>query len=159
MKSMSFLAALMCSVLGLALTGALGADSPKKEIAKKAKPVNAVCPVTDDKADPAITTTYKGKTIAFCCEDCVKDFNKAPTKFIKKVEAEEAKNKKAGKKGEKPAADKTKAVNTLCPVEKENAVDPTVATSSYQGKTIGFCCEDCIKKFDSNPAAYVADLK
>lgn len=159
MKSMSLFTALGCAVLGLTLTGAIGADAPKKADDKKPKPVNAVCPVTDEKADPANTTTYKGKTIAFCCEDCVKDFNKEPTKFIKKVEAEEAKNKKAGKKGEKPAADKTKPVNTLCPIEKEHAVDPTVATSTYQGKTIGFCCEDCIKKFDLDPAAYVANLK
>lgn len=159
MKSMSLFAAIACSILGLALTGAIAADAPKKPGDKKPKPVNAVCPVTDDKADPAITTAYKGKTIAFCCEDCVKDFNKEPTKFIKKVEAEEAKNKKAGKKDLQSAADKTKPVNTLCPIEKENAVDPTVATSTYQGKTIGFCCDDCVKKFGLNPAAYVADLK
>ncbi|HVV00485.1 MAG TPA: YHS domain-containing protein [Verrucomicrobiae bacterium] len=36
---------------------------------------------------------YKGREIKFCCKDCVKDFNKNPQKYIKKLEQAEAKKK------------------------------------------------------------------
>ena len=149
------------ALLALLIPALLAADAPKKAQDKKPKPVNAICPVSDEKIDPEVTSQYKGKTIAFCCADCQKGFNKEPAKFIKKVEAEEAKNKKAEKdkpKGEQPAAD-GQPVNKLCPVEKENAVDPTVATTEYEGKTIGFCCDDCIKTFERDPDAFAANLK
>ena len=37
---------------------------------------------------------YKGREIKFCCKSCVKDFNKDPEKFVKKLEQAEAKTKK-----------------------------------------------------------------
>lgn len=38
--------------------------------------VNTVCPIAkDDAADESVTVNYKGKTIAFCCKDCVRKFN------------------------------------------------------------------------------------
>ena len=36
---------------------------------------------------------YKGREIKFCCKNCVKDFNKEPTKYVKKIEEAEAKAK------------------------------------------------------------------
>jgi len=38
---------------------------------------------------------YKGREIKFCCKGCLKDFNKDPQKYIKKIEEAEAKAKKA----------------------------------------------------------------
>src|ERR1035438_7516314 len=38
---------------------------------------------------------YKGREIKFCCKGCLKDFNKEPEKYIKKIEEAEAKAKKA----------------------------------------------------------------
>ena len=50
----------------------------------KAKPINKFCAVNrDEEVDPAITTTYKGKTIGFCCEDCLPKFKKDPEKYMK----------------------------------------------------------------------------
>jgi YHS domain-containing protein len=158
MKPFSLIVMVVCS----ALTVSYGADDPKKE-EKKPKPVNAICPVSDHDVEADVTVTHNKKLIGFCCEDCVKDFQKSPAKYMKKVEAEEAKNKKAAekkgdKKGEQPAADKTKPVNKFCPIEPEHAVDATVATTTHNGKVVGFCCEDCIKKFDLDPDAYTAGL-
>ena len=48
--------------------------------------------------------------------------------------------------------------NQYCAVEKENKVDPAV-TVAHAGKTIGFCCADCIPKFQKEPAKYLASLK
>ena len=36
---------------------------------------------------------YKGREIKFCCKNCVKDFNKEPAKYVKKIEEAEAKAK------------------------------------------------------------------
>ena len=143
----------------LLLAPAFAADDKKADDEKpKPKPVNAVCPVSGEDVDQNVTVTQDKKVVGFCCEDCVKTFKKDPAKYMKKVDEELAKKKKEKAKGESPAAD-GKAVNKFCPVEKENAVDPTVATTTYKGKTVGFCCEDCIKKFDRDPDAFVAELK
>jgi YHS domain-containing protein len=50
------------------------------------------------------------------------------------------------------------AVNKTCPVSgKDHAIDPAV-TIQYDGKTIGFCCKDCIPDFKKDPAKYMAKL-
>ncbi len=50
------------------------------------------------------------------------------------------------------------ASSQYCAVMGENKVDPTV-TVAHAGKTVGFCCEDCIPKFQMEPAKYLASLK
>ena len=37
---------------------------------------------------------YKDREIKFCCKNCLKDFNKEPDKYIKKIQESEAKPKK-----------------------------------------------------------------
>ena len=47
-------------------------------------PINKMCAVMhDDPIDPAVTLVYQGKTIGFCCKDCVADFKKDPEKYMK----------------------------------------------------------------------------
>jgi YHS domain-containing protein len=36
--------------------------------------------------DPVVYN-YKGTTVKFCCEDCIKDFNKDPEKYLAKLNA------------------------------------------------------------------------
>jgi YHS domain-containing protein len=50
------------------------------------------------------------------------------------------------------------AVNKFCPVTKD-PVDPNIPTVQYDGKTIGFCCADCIKDFKADPEKYMKNLK
>lgn len=50
------------------------------------------------------------------------------------------------------------ASNEYCAVMGEHKVDPEV-TVAHAGKTIGFCCEDCIPKFQKEPAKFLASLK
>jgi YHS domain-containing protein len=57
-----------------------------------------------------------------------------------------------------PATQPMVAVNKLCPVTGE-AVDPKVPTLQYAGKTIGFCCSDCVNEFKADPEKYMAHLK
>jgi len=43
-------------------------------------------------------------------------------------------------------------------VDRDSKIDPKV-TYLYQGKVIGFCCEDCIEKFKKDPDNYVKNMK
>ena len=171
---------IVCTVLAFGFSASFAADTGKsggaaKKEDAKAKAFNVKCPVEREDVDPAVpTTTYKGKVIGFCCESCIKDFNKDPEKYMKVIAADnkkaeedaknagKAKGKSDGKsadKSESQAAGKAaKPVNKFCAVNPDDAVDPTV-TTVYEGKVIGFCCEDCQKKFDLDPKAYVAKLK
>ncbi|MDX2187290.1 MAG: hypothetical protein SFV32_10180 [Opitutaceae bacterium] len=54
---------------------------------------------------------------------------------------------------EKPQAEAAKPVNTVCAI-CGMAVDPSVPTAVYKGKTIGFGCRMCPSKFKSDPDHY-----
>jgi YHS domain-containing protein len=61
----------------------------------------------------------------------------------------------------RPATTQTaakKPVNKFCAVESDNKIDPKV-TYVYQGKTIGFCCRDCLEDFQKDPDRYMRGLK
>lgn len=64
-------------------------DAGKAEGEEKEARLNAKCPVSGDDADPKMTADYKGKPVAFCCEDCAKDFEKNPKKYLASLEAQE----------------------------------------------------------------------
>lgn len=49
------------------------------------------------------------------------------------------------------------ALNEWCPVMTEEKVDPAI-TTVHRGKTVGFCCDTCLKKFLANPAKYEVRL-
>src|SRR5207245_8397355 len=82
-----------------------------------------------------------------------------------KADAKPADAKPADKKPEdkKPddAAKTPLAINTKCPVSGED-VDVKVI-SLFEGKSVGFCCEDCQKKFLKDPTKFkdkiLADAK
>jgi hypothetical protein len=48
--------------------------------------------------------------------------------------------------------------NKYCAVQSDHEIDPKVTVAS-NGKTIGFCCKDCIPTFEKDPAKYLATLK
>jgi YHS domain-containing protein len=74
----------------------MAADKPKPTPTTKpaatqpaaGKPVNKWCAVEgkDHEIDPKVTVVYKGKTIGFCCKDCVEEFEKDPEKWVKRME-------------------------------------------------------------------------
>lgn len=89
----TWLATVICAgLLSVALCG-LAAEQKVK-----AKPYTLkTCAVSDEKlgemGDPYVFE-YKGREIKLCCKNCLKDFNKAPEKYVKKIEKAE--------KGDKP---------------------------------------------------------
>jgi YHS domain-containing protein len=77
-------------------------EMPAKEVAVKADTLKIPDGVTDVKNSKCIVmgddigtstqfVTFGGKAYHICCEDCVKDFNKDPEKFVKALEKDPAK--------------------------------------------------------------------
>ena len=95
--------------LGLLLTGCLAGPMAKADdAAAKPKPYTLkVCPVSDEKLGGDMGEAYTfvygktkdsaGREIKLCCKSCLKDFEKSPKKFMKKIDAAEAKEAKAAK--------------------------------------------------------------
>ena len=96
MKSLKIVAALLLAAsFAAAPLSVFGAEQKPK-----AKPYPLkVCVVSDEKlgemGDP-YTFVYKDREVKLCCKSCLKDFNKNPAKYVKKMEEAEAKAKKQG---------------------------------------------------------------
>ena len=73
-----------------------------------------------------------------------------------KPAAPAADQKPAATQPSSPAA--AAAVNKKCPVSGDD-VDPKAKTLVYKGKTVGFCCNDCIDLFNKNPDKYADKIK
>jgi YHS domain-containing protein/uncharacterized membrane protein len=110
------------------------------------KPVNAECPVSGKPVDPTKTVLHEGKLIAFCCDDCKAKFQQDPKAFLAKLEP--------FLKG--TAEPKLAAINTECPVSGK-PVNPE-KTTTYEGKLIAFCCDDCKASFLKDPKPFLSKL-
>jgi Uncharacterized conserved protein len=69
-------------------------------------------------------------------------------------------NSNAQEKSKKVTAgkvEKSKPVNTVCPVSGEQIENDKV-TVAYEGKTYALCCKSCLKKFQKDPAKYIGKL-
>jgi YHS domain-containing protein len=89
------------------------------------------------------------------------DAKPADTKADAKPADKKPEDKKPDDKKPDDAAKAPVAINTKCPVSGED-VDVKVV-SLFEGKGVGFCCEDCQKKFLKEPGKFkdkiVADAK
>ncbi|HWI58827.1 MAG TPA: hypothetical protein VNZ22_16495 [Bacillota bacterium] len=85
---------LAISVLG----GPLASLAADQKAEPKAKPYPLkTCVVTDEKLGDmgdAYVFVHQGQEIKLCCKSCLKDFNKNPAKYMKKVQEAQAKAKK-----------------------------------------------------------------
>ena len=93
MKKIKTLTAL--ALIGSYLAAPLaGFAAEKKNDKAKAYPLDK-CVVSDEKLDSMgkpYVFKHEGREVQLCCKSCLKDFQKDPTKYIKKIEeAEKAK--------------------------------------------------------------------
>ncbi len=83
-----FAVSLVAGVLGLA-----GVAGGAEQAKAKPYPLKT-CVVSDEKlggmGSPYVFT-HEGREVKLCCKSCLKDFNKEPAKFVKKIEAAEKK--------------------------------------------------------------------
>jgi YHS domain-containing protein len=95
MKPLKHLTVIALAVCAFALTRAGLAEDTKPEA--KAKPYTLkTCIISGDKLGEmgeAYSFVYKGREIKLCCKSCLKDFNKEPAKYVKKIEEAEKKAK------------------------------------------------------------------
>ena len=80
----------------LAATPLVGRAADKDAKDAKAYPLTT-CVVSGEKLGEMgkpYTFTHEGREVQLCCKNCLKDFNKEPAKYIKKIEEAEAKGKK-----------------------------------------------------------------
>ncbi len=57
------------------------------------------------------------------------------------------------------AADKPYPLDTCIVSGNKLGSMGEVVVKSHEGQEIKFCCKPCVKKFDANPAKYLAKLK
>lgn len=50
--------------------------SVQEALAQRTAP-NDLCPITGDAADPKFSVAHRGRTIAFCCEHCFREFRES----------------------------------------------------------------------------------
>jgi len=72
---------------GLFLTGCENRDKQSTGVAttQPATGGQTVCPVTGEKIDPAVFVMHEGKKIYFCCDSCIKPFQKDPKKYLTRL--------------------------------------------------------------------------
>lgn len=106
------------------------------------------CPVSGKAIDKASSphVDFQGQRIYFCCDNCPPAFRKDPESFF-------AKAAEAGVVFEN--------IQTTCPVSGETLGDHEgmePVSIRYKGRTVNFCCKMCVKKFEQEPAKYLAKL-
>lgn len=104
MKTVSMLVLVAAAVACIALGCGKGDEGLHKGHDHEAAPAGEAarieqktCPVMDgNKINPELYVDHNGRRIYFCCKMCVGTFKKDPEKYIRKVDEEIAKAKKAG---------------------------------------------------------------
>ena len=130
------LAALVAFVLGLSAVPFAKAEDPAKA---PENVTNKYCPVmgTESFVDPKIRAEYEGQYVYFCCDGCLKMFQKEPAKYLPNMPKEDLEAIK---------------VNDSCPISNEKISSRDVR-SEFQGKFVYFCCASCKASFDKQHPA------
>jgi len=87
----------MLTVLAAAPLAVRAADKDSKDSKDAKTYLLTTCVVSGEKLGEMgkpYTFTHDGREVQLCCKNCLKDFNKEPAKYIKKIEEAEAKAKK-----------------------------------------------------------------
>ena len=129
-------------VSALLMTSALAAVAMEKPAPKP----QTMCPVSGEPIDTSVHVDYQGQRIHFCCPKCPPAFRKDPETYFAKFEKEGV---------------QLENIQTTCPVSGEKLGEGDMGepvTISYKGRTVKFCCNRCVKKFEADPAKYLAKL-
>ena len=113
---------------------------------KAAGKPQTTCPVSGKQIDKASYVDYQGQRVYFCCDNCPAKFKADPETYFAKFAAEGV---------------TLENIQTTCPVSGETLGEGDMGepvAHAYKGRTVMFCCPSCIKKFDKEPAKYLAKL-
>jgi transposase-like protein len=104
---------------------------------------NATCPIMDKPAKPEVTGDHDGIRFHYCCEGCDKMVKKDPAAALKKLGY-----------GYIPSV--VDLCNPACPMSGKAVKEGVFA--DHDGIRVRFCCPDCPKAFEKDPAATFAKL-
>lgn len=126
------------------------------------------CPVSGEKLESKnVKADFYGRTVYFCCEDCLATAKKQPELYIKKTEAEQKEavkgiaakenhhgdhHAKEGNKAEAKFLGKGDGVTT-CPVTGEPINKEVKA--EIDGRIVYACCPGCLDTVKKNPELYL----
>ncbi|HQZ16476.1 MAG TPA: YHS domain-containing protein, partial [Vicinamibacteria bacterium] len=107
-----------------------------------------VCGMKIDPAKAAGSVRHRGRLVHFCSKGCQAKFEADPDRYLP------AKSRAITMAAAPVAASTDLALDPVCGMR----IDPAKAAGSteYQGKTIYFCCQGCLKKFVADPGRYLA---
>jgi len=135
---------LVCS-LAVATVAPTGLAATRAADGHQKHPALPVCPVMgDDPIDLSIRAATPDGPVFFCCADCIDPYKEHPAKYAAQVAEQRARLAGLPK------------VQTTCPVSGK-PVDKKISVGQGAHK-VGFCCKECVAKFQSNPGIYRAAL-
>jgi YHS domain-containing protein len=109
---------------------AAGTDAKKNVTNKR-------CPVMNADVSEQFRSEYKGQYVYFCCQGCVKMFEKDPEGYVAKLSKED-------QEAIKP--------NTVCPVTDDKITDHTRFVE-HEGRKVYLCCDGCVEMYKNKVAA------
>jgi YHS domain-containing protein len=92
---------------------------------------NKKCPVMNSAASEKFRTEYKNQYVYFCCQGCIKMFEKDPDGYVAKLSKEDQEAIKA---------------NEVCPITDDKIADHT-RWVEHEGRKVYLCCDGCVQMF------------
>ena len=136
------------SIILVAALFSIGCESTQKQDqSSSASPgmVNDACPISSKPlAAGCPTTTWDGVTLGFCCNGCKTRFEGQSAE----AKTAEVDNLKSGT----TTVTKVGVINEVCPMSSR-AITGSSPTATWDGVTLGFCCNGCKNRFDGMTAA------
>src|SRR5438552_6138819 len=125
-------------------------DKPKSEVKSDPYPLET-CIVSGEKlGSPGmgkpVVKEYDGREVRFCCNGCVKPFEEKKAEFTKKIDAKIVEQQLP----HYPLKN--------CVVMKDDALDGSEGDPVnlvYKNRLVRFCCNECPKEFQKDPAKYL----
>lgn len=99
--------------------------------------VQVTCPASGKAINPKMFVETEHGKVYFCCSDCKSGWKKDSSKMKAKLKD-------------------SYTYQTTCPIMGGD-IDPTVS-GTYKGRTVYYCCAMCDKKFQKDPAKYLAKI-
>jgi YHS domain-containing protein len=101
--------------------------------------------VLDEPEHKAQNVVHQNRLVRFCCRKCAREFSAEPDKYLKKLDAAVIEQQRDS------------YPLTTCPVSGEKLDDGAV-NKVYGVSLVRFCCNDCVAKFEAEPATYMAKV-
>lgn len=111
------------------------------------------CAVSGEKLDSmgdAIVYDHEGREVRFCCKGCIGAFKKNPDEYLAKA------NQQIIKQQLKYYPLETCVVMDGEVLGSDDMGEPVNLV--YKNRLVRFCCKGCVRKFKTDPAAYIAKI-